>query len=61
LVNMPGLHRPAAQFSSSVFVWAESMPGWLEEFVNVNLITAIVDAIRAPMLGGPSPSRSSGR
>ncbi|HEX9122033.1 MAG TPA: ABC transporter permease [Actinomycetota bacterium] len=40
-------------FASSVFAPPETMPGWLEAFVNVNPITAIVDATRGLMLGGP--------
>ena len=40
-------------FASSVFVPAGSLPGWLEAFVRVNPITAIVDATRSLMLGGP--------
>ena len=39
--------------ASSVFVPAGSLPGWLEAFVRVNPITAIVDATRGLMLGGP--------
>lgn len=40
-------------FASSVFAAPDSMPGWLEAFVNVNPVTAMVDATRALMLGGP--------
>jgi ABC-2 type transport system permease protein/oleandomycin transport system permease protein len=40
-------------FASSVFAPPETMPGWLEAFVNVNPITAVVDATRGLMLGGP--------
>lgn len=40
-------------FASSVFAPASSMPGWLQAFVKVNPITAVVDATRALMLGGP--------
>lgn len=39
-------------FASSVFAPPESMPGWLQGFVEVNPITAVVDATRALMLGG---------
>lgn len=39
-------------FASSVFVPAETMPGWLQVFVNVNPITHVVDATRGLMLGG---------
>lgn len=40
-------------FASSVFAPPGSMPGWLQAFVRVNPITAIVDATRGLMLGGP--------
>jgi ABC transporter DrrB family efflux protein len=40
-------------FASSVFASPESMPGWLEAFVNVNPVTKVVDATRSLMLGGP--------
>jgi ABC transporter DrrB family efflux protein len=39
-------------FASSTFVDPETMPGWLEAFVNVNPITSVVDATRGLMLGG---------
>lgn len=39
-------------FASTVFVPAETMPGWLEAFVKVNPITHVVDAVRGLMLGG---------
>jgi oleandomycin transport system permease protein len=40
-------------FASSVFAPPETMPGWLEAFVNINPITSVVDATRGLMLGGP--------
>ncbi len=41
-------------FASSTFVRPETMPGWLEAFVNVNPITSVIDAARGLMLGvGP--------
>lgn len=40
-------------FASSVFVPAESMPGVLETFANVNPITKVAEAARGLMLGGP--------
>ncbi|HET7304645.1 MAG TPA: ABC transporter permease [Segeticoccus sp.] len=40
-------------FGSNVFVKTSTMPGWLQEFVNVNPITHLVDAVRGMMLGGP--------
>ena len=39
-------------FASSVFVPADSMPGWLASFVEVNPITLVSDAARGLMLGG---------
>ncbi|MDA0159445.1 ABC transporter permease [Solirubrobacter ginsenosidimutans] len=38
-------------FVSSAFVPADSMPGWLEAFANVNPITLVVDTVRALMIG----------
>jgi ABC transporter DrrB family efflux protein len=40
-------------FASSVFAQPDTMPGWLQAFVKVNPITAVVDATRGLMLGGP--------
>ncbi len=40
-------------FASSIFAPPETMPGWLQAFVNVNPITSVADATRALMLGGP--------
>ena len=40
-------------FVSSAFVPPETMPAWLEAFANVNPITAVIDATRGLMLGGP--------
>jgi ABC transporter DrrB family efflux protein len=40
-------------FASSVFARPTTMPGWLQAFVKVNPITAVVDATRGLMLGGP--------
>lgn len=39
-------------FASSVFATPESMPGWLQAFVEVNPITHVVDAARAMAIGG---------
>ena len=39
-------------FASSAFVRPETMPGWLEAFVNVNPVTSVIDAARGLMLGG---------
>jgi oleandomycin transport system permease protein len=38
-------------FVSNVFVPAESMPGWLQAFVNINPVSILSDACRALMLG----------
>jgi oleandomycin transport system permease protein len=38
---------------SNVFVPAETMPGWLQAFVNVNPVSILADASRAMMLGEP--------
>jgi oleandomycin transport system permease protein len=40
-------------FGSNVFVPANTMPGWLQAFVNVNPVHYLVDASRGLMLGGP--------
>jgi ABC-type multidrug transport system permease subunit len=39
-------------FASSAFAAPETMPGWLQAFVNVNPVTAIIDAARGLVLGG---------
>jgi oleandomycin transport system permease protein len=41
-------------FFSNVFVPVETMPGWLQSFVNVNPVTHVADATRALMTGGPA-------
>jgi ABC-2 type transport system permease protein len=38
-------------FVSSAFVPADSMPGWLEAFADVNPITLVVNTVRALMIG----------
>jgi ABC-2 type transport system permease protein len=38
-------------FASNVFVSPQTMPGWLEAFVNVNPITHLVTAARGLMSG----------
>lgn len=40
-------------FVSNVFVPTETMPGWLQAFVNVNPVTLLSDASRGLMVGGP--------
>ncbi|MGH8826702.1 MAG: ABC transporter permease, partial [Jiangellaceae bacterium] len=41
-------------FVSNVFVPADTMPGWLQGFVNNNPVTWLADATRALMVGGPA-------
>jgi ABC-2 type transport system permease protein/oleandomycin transport system permease protein len=38
-------------FVSSAFVPADSMPGWLQAFAEINPITLVVDTVRALMIG----------
>ena len=40
-------------FVSNVFVPAETLPGWLEAFVNVNPVSILAAASRGLLLGGP--------
>ena len=40
-------------FGSNVFVSPETMPGWLQAFVQVNPISHLVGAVRGLMIGGP--------
>ncbi len=39
-------------FGSNTFVPTETMPGWLQAFVNVNPISHLVSTVRALMNGG---------
>lgn len=39
-------------FGSSMFVPTDTMPGWLQAWVDVNPVTHLVDATRALMIGG---------
>ncbi len=41
------------QFGSSIFVDPGTMPGWLQVFVVNNPMTAVVDAARGMLIGGP--------
>ncbi|CAM5701514.1 ABC transporter permease [Streptomyces pseudogriseolus] len=41
------------QFGSSIFAPTQSMPGWLEAFTQVNPLSALADAARGLMVGGP--------
>lgn len=40
-------------FASSIFVPVQTMPGWLQAFVQVNPITLVTDSVRALALGEP--------
>src|SRR3954464_10029784 len=40
-------------FGSNTFVPTDTMPGWLQTFVQVNPITQLVNAVRGLMIGGP--------
>lgn len=41
-------------FGSNIFAPAESMPGWLQAWVNINPVSKLTDATRHLMLGGGS-------
>ncbi|KES07383.1 ABC transporter [Streptomyces toyocaensis] len=41
------------QFGSSIFAPPQSMPGWLERFTEYNPLSALADAARGLMVGGP--------
>jgi ABC-2 type transport system permease protein len=43
-------------FLSNVFVDPDTMPGWLQAFVNVNPITHLVSSVRSVMMGSPDAS-----
>ncbi|MEV6635709.1 ABC transporter permease [Actinoplanes sp. NPDC051470] len=43
-------------FGSNVFVPTNTLPGWLQAFVQVNPITPLVSAIRGLLVGGPVAS-----
>ncbi len=40
-------------FGSNAFVPADTMPGWLQAFVDVNPLTHLVGSVRALLTGGP--------
>jgi oleandomycin transport system permease protein len=40
-------------FASNTFVPVDTMPGWLQAFVDVNPISHLVGAVRGLMVGGP--------
>ncbi|MFD7130164.1 ABC transporter permease [Streptomyces sp. NPDC059894] len=41
------------QFGSSIFAPTSSMPGWLRAFTDYNPLSALADAARGLMIGGP--------
>ncbi|MFJ6939855.1 ABC transporter permease [Streptomyces sp. NPDC101132] len=43
-------------FTSSAFVQVDTMPGWLQAWVNVNPVTHLSDAFRGLLLGTPAGS-----
>jgi len=40
-------------FTSNAFVPTETMPGWLQAWVEVNPVTILADALRGMLIGGP--------
>jgi ABC-2 type transport system permease protein/oleandomycin transport system permease protein len=40
-------------FASSAFAEPDTMPGWLQAFVEANPVTSVIDGARGLMLGGP--------
>jgi oleandomycin transport system permease protein len=40
-------------FGSSMFAAPETMPGWLQAWVNLNPVSHLTDAVRALLTGGP--------
>jgi oleandomycin transport system permease protein len=42
------------QFGSSIFAPTRSMPGWLQNFTDYNPLSALADAARGLMVGGPA-------
>jgi ABC-2 type transport system permease protein len=47
-------------FASNVFVDPQTMPGWLETFVNANPVSHLVDAVRGLMGGTATAGQVSG-
>ena len=40
-------------FTSNIFVPTDRMPGWLQNWVEVNPVTVVADALRGLLVGGP--------
>lgn len=47
-------------FVSNAFVPTDTMPGWLQAWVDVNPVTILADAIRGMLVGGPVASPATG-
>jgi ABC-2 type transport system permease protein len=43
-------------FASNIFVGLETMPGWLQAWVDINPVTHLSDAVRGLLTGGPVAS-----
>ena len=41
-------------FGSSMFAAADTMPGWLRSWVDINPVTHLTDAVRGLLTGGPA-------
>lgn len=48
------------QFGSSMFVPADTMPGWLQAFSSVNPTTLVIDTCRGLLVGGPVAQHLAG-
>lgn len=44
-------------FASAAFVPVSTMPGWLQAFANHQPVTAVINAVRALTLGGPTAGK----
>ena len=44
-------------FASAAFVPVKTMPGWLQAFANHQPVTAVINAVRALTLGGPTAGK----
>ena len=48
-------------FTSNAFVPTETMPSWLQHWVEVNPVTILANALRGLLVGGPVAGRCSSR
>ncbi len=46
-------------FTSNAFVPADTMPGWLQKWVEINPVTHLADAVRGLLSGGPVASNAA--